>query len=82
MKMLLALGDPSALEAARRVKAKHPVRKHVFMDADQRESNAQRAVIIDGVRYASMRKAAEAVKRSCACISKWVESGRAAYAED
>ena len=82
MKMLLALDDTAALAAARKLKAKCEVRKHIFMDADQRESNAQRAVVVDGVRYPSMRKAAAAHNRSCECLRKWIERGKAEYAED
>lgn len=77
------LSPLDALAAARRLRERLPSRKHIFMDSDHsNRGNGKRAVMIAGVRYASMRKASEAHKRSCACIAKWLELGKATYAED
>lgn len=91
MKMLrclppTTLGDAAPLDAARRLKAQLPSRSHIVM-AEPRTlfggvRGGSREVEVQGVRYGSIRKAARAHRVTPFTMHKWLEEGRAAYADE
>lgn len=83
MKLLACLDMAPALDAAKRVKAQLPSRKHVLEDdKPSSKRNHKRAVIIQGSRYPSLRRAALACNVAGSVMLAWIASGRAKYAED
>jgi len=72
-----------ALQAAKRLKAILPVRKRNLFAVDQGEKrNKKRPVIIKGIRYPSLRRAANAHSVAGSIMLGWLASGKAKYAED
>ena len=82
MNMLRVLDPDDALEAARRIKKKLSgnVRSVVYLEEHQK-SNGKRRVIINGEVYASINKAADACRVSAFTMRKWIECGKATFAE-
>lgn len=77
------LGDATALDAARRCreKLKEQIRENIFM-REAPKGNGKRAIVVNGVRYGSIRRAAFAHSIAAGTMIKWLEEGKARYAED
>ncbi len=82
MNMLRVLSPEDALDAARKLKKKlsRNVRSVIYLEEHQK-SSGKRGVICEGEVYDSIRSAASANKVSSFTMTKWIESGKAAYAE-
>ena len=77
------LGDATALDAARRLKMLLPSRKHVAFDEEPRTGMGyKRPVMVAGTVYESIRQAANAHKVAPSRVHKWLEEGKAYYADD
>ena len=77
------MNPQDAIAAARRLKAKFKPRNHIVMaDEKSNKFHGRQAILINGHRYPSLRAAARAHSTSPATVTKWLEIGKANYAED
>lgn len=78
-------GDlPAAIEAAKRLAARLPVRTHYAIDDEPYQRCAgyghNRPVEIAGVLYPSLRQGAKAHDISVYALVQWIDKGKARYA--
>ena len=77
------LGDASALDAARKLRRELPSKLHLFMTDEPRpKTGAKRPVKVAGEIYPSVRSAADGQRVTAFTMLKWLESGKAVYADE